>query len=158
MKGSGELIISLCTHTIGIRLETQQAWDTRGCHKGDSDPLLRSVSLKLGREGHANLIFLCMHTVGCAKHTSWLGGESHSITRQMQPILPPMGGSELVALWRIPQRIHSSSNSDGWGLPLSDQQGMFQSCWDQCLCVRSNCQKQNAEQFLKEANLVKQSL
>lgn len=94
----GELIISLCTHTIGIRLKTQQAWEMRGCHKGDSDPLLRSVSLKLGREGQANLIFLCMHTVGFATHTSRLGGESHSITRQMQPTLPPMGGSELVAL------------------------------------------------------------
>ena len=33
-----------------------------------------------------------MQTIGCAT----LGGESHSIARQMQPALPPIGGSELV--------------------------------------------------------------
>ena len=69
-----------------------------GCHKGDSDTLLRSVSLKFGREGQANLIFLCMHTVGCATCAFRLGRESHSIAREMQPTLPPIEGSELVVL------------------------------------------------------------
>lgn len=37
-----------------------------------------------------------MQTVGCAT----LGGESHSIARQMQPTLPPIGGSELVVVFK----------------------------------------------------------
>lgn len=69
-----------------------------GCHKEDGDTLLRSVSLKLQREGQANLIFLCTLTVGCVTGTFRLGGESHSIARQIQTSLPPIGGSELVAL------------------------------------------------------------
>lgn len=67
-----------------------------GCHKEDSDTQLRSVSMKLQREGTANLIFLCVHTVECATCTFRLHGASPSIARQMQPTLPPIGGSELV--------------------------------------------------------------
>ena len=67
-----------------------------GCHKGDSDTLLRSVSAKLQREGQAKLIFSFCAEIGCAT----LGGESHSTARQMQPTLPPIGGSELVVVFK----------------------------------------------------------
>lgn len=77
-------------------METQQAWEMSGCHREDSDTLLRSVSAKLQRQGKANLIFLCAHTVGCATCTFRLGGESQSIARQMQYILPPIGRGELL--------------------------------------------------------------
>lgn len=66
-----------------------------GCHKGDSDTLLRSVSSEIKeRAGQLDLFFVCRHW--CAT----LGGESHSIARQMQPTLPPIGGSELVVVFK----------------------------------------------------------
>lgn len=114
-----------------------------GCHKEESDTLLRSVSSKLQREGQGNLIFLCAQTVGCATCTFRLGGEPHSVTaRQIEPALPPRGGSELVvALKRIPRRILSSRNHDGWSLPLSDQQGYSKAAeinaWVTGITVRS---------------------
>lgn len=67
-----------------------------GCHEEDSDTPLRSVSLKLQREGQANLIFLCVQAAGCARCTFRLGRESHSIAGQMQPTLLPIGGGELA--------------------------------------------------------------
>lgn len=96
VEGSGELIISLCTHTIGRQSGNPAGRGMSGCHKGDSDTLLRSVSSEIQREGQANLIFLCVQTIGCAT----LGGESHSIARQMQLTLPPIGGSELVVVFK----------------------------------------------------------
>lgn len=46
--------------------------------------------------GRPTWSFLCVQTIGCAT----LGGESHSIARQMQPTLPPIGGSELVVVFK----------------------------------------------------------
>lgn len=144
VEGSGELIISLGTHTIGRQ-------------SGNSAGLGNEWLLSRGQWHSTEISELEAPERGADQLDLSLYADCWVCYRQLQTWWGVTFNSQTNA-------THSATNRRKWtccsplkhstentlllviamdGASLSHTNGIFQSCWDQYLCIRSNCQKQN---------------